>query len=121
MLYVAEFYAGLATKTISLLTKFGQNVTVTRAIVGTIDPVDGAGTAGTSTTFTAYAAVFNYRKNLVDGAQILSTDKKCLMQSGTEPMINDVVTTADGDFQVINVDPLTPAGTVVKYDVQLRS
>jgi hypothetical protein len=43
------------------------------------------------------------------------------MQSGNEPMINDVVTTADGDFHIVSVDPLTPAGTVVKYDVQLRS
>ncbi len=118
---VAEFYTGLANTTISLLTKFGQNVTVTRAVVGTVDPVDGTGTPGTSTTFTAYAAIFNYRKNLVDGVQVLSTDKKCLMQSGNEPMINDVVTTADGDFHIVSVDPLTPAGTVVKYDVQLRS
>ena len=118
---MAEFYASLASTAKRLLTTYGQTVTVTRYVAGAVDPVTSIGTAGTSVTFTSKGAVFNYSNSLVDNAEILSTDKKLILESTTEPQNNDVVTTATGDFTIISIKPLSPSGVVVIYDVQLRS
>lgn len=117
---MASFYERLASTALNLLTKYGQTVTVTRENVGTVDPITGEGTPAADTTFTAKGCVFNYNQALIDGAQIKSGDKKIILESTNEPMINDVVTTTEGDFTVISVKPTSPAGTVVIYELQVR-
>lgn len=118
---MADFYANLAATALRLLTKYGQTVTVTRDVVGTVDPITGAGTPGTPVTFTGKAAIFDYNVSLIDGVMIQASDKRMVIESTNEPQTSDVVTTATGDFTVVAVNPLSPAGTVVKYDVQIRS
>jgi len=116
-----SFYSNLALTAKKLLIKFGQTVTVTRYIEGSVDPVTGLGTAGTSVTFTGSGAVLNIDKSLVNGSSILSTDNKLLFESTTEIMTNDKVTANGVDYKALSVKPLNPAGIVVIYDVQIRS
>lgn len=120
---MAEFYSNFAALATRLIRLRGQSVTFTRAVSGTIDPITGEGTAGTPITFTGFGLVFDYEKRLVDGVQIQSQDKRLLLEPGVVqiPAIDDVATTVNGNFTVVNVSPLNPDGTVVKYDVQLRS
>jgi len=117
---VAEFYASLAATAKRLLTTYGQTVTITRSNVGTVDPITGAGTPAADTVFTAKGAVFGYNKALVDGVNVLTEDKRILIESTTEPKVNDLVATADGDYNVLAVSPLSPAGIVVVYELQAR-
>lgn len=122
---MAEFYDNFASLAQRLIRSRGQEVTFTRAVAGTVDPITGSGTSGTPITFTGYGLVFDYASTLVDGVQIQSQDKRLLLEpnltGGNVPKIDDVVTTANGNFTALRVEPLSPAGTVVKYDVQLRS
>lgn len=122
---MAEFYTNFAALATRLIRSRGQEVTFTRANAGTVDPITGIGTAGSNTTFTGYGLVFDYDQNLINGTQIQAQDKRLLLEPGLTgsniPKVDDVVTTTAGDFTVMNVSPLSPAGTVVKYDVQLRS
>lgn len=118
---MAEFYAGLALTAKRLLTTYGQTVTVTQSTGEVYDPATGLTTPGTNTSFTGVGAVFNYQSNRIDGVSIVTGDQKLLLESASEPQINAVITTADGTFNVMSVSPLSPAGIVVYYEVQLRS
>ena len=116
------FYTNLRDKTaLPLLKKYGQLMTVTRNIYGDIDAGTGTRAITSTTTFTAYGAVFDYNKNYVDNSNILMNDKRALIEGTTLPMVNDIVTTTDGDFAVINVNKLAPSGETVIYELQLRS
>lgn len=116
-----SFYQNLAATATRLLTKYGQTVTVTRDVVGTVDPITGQGTPGTPVTFTGKGAIFDYDIRLVDGVMIQATDKRLMLEAANAPEIGDVITTADGDYTAVSVNPTSPAGTVVKYDIQIRS
>lgn len=122
---MAEFYDNFAALASRLIRLRGQSVTFTRQVAGTIDPITGIGTAGAPITFTGFGLVFDYDQRLADGVQIQAQDKRLLLEpalsGGNLPAIDDVVTTANGNYTVVHVAPLAPDGTVVKYDVQLRS
>lgn len=122
---MAEFYDNFASLAQRLIRSRGQEVTFTRSVAGTVDPITGIGTPGNDITFTGFGLVFDYSSTLIDGVQIKAQDKRLLLEpnlsGGNVPMIDDVVTTANGDYTALRVEPLSPAGTVVKYDVQLRS
>lgn len=122
---MAEFYDNFASLAQRLIRSRGQEVKFTRAVAGSQDPITGVGTPGTSITFTGFGLVFDYQSTLIDGVQIQAQDKRLLLEpsltGGNAPQIDDVVTTANGNYTTLRVEPLSPAGTVVKYDVQLRS
>lgn len=117
---MSDFYTGLASTAKSLLSKYGQTVTLTRSVSGTVDPITGIGTAGTSTSFTANGAVLMFSKSLIDGTNILATDKRVLIDSDNKPMINDVITTSGGDLTVLAVNAIAPSGQAVIYEMQCR-
>jgi len=115
------FYSNLRDKTaLPLLKKYGQQVTVTRRIYGDVNPGTGARAVTSTTTFTAYCAVFNYDKSYVDNTNVLASDKRAIIDGKAMPLINDTVTTDDGDFTVLNVNKTGPSGEAVIYELHLR-
>jgi hypothetical protein len=115
------FYSGMQGVATELLTEFGQTITWSRTTGGTFDPAEGTTTGGTTTNYSGYGALFDFNSNLVDGDNIKATDKRLLLQSGDVPELNDVLTVNGTAYTVLNIEELNPAGTTVKYELQLRS
>lgn len=115
------FYADMQSLATELLTEFGQNATWSRTEGGTRDPATGNVTGGTTTNYSGYGTLFDFNTMLIDGEQILATDKRFLIESGDIPKVADKLTINSVVYTVIAVNELNPAGTVVMYELQLRS
>ena len=121
-----DFYTRMQQTANKLLQGKGQAVTITRQVSGTYDPATGAAIV-TTTTQTGTGAIFDYSDRNIDGELILSGDKQLLLSvvtAGgylTAPLVNDTVTDAGGVVRTITrVKALSPAGTTVLFDCNLR-
>jgi hypothetical protein len=111
-----------------LLSGFGQSVTITRRSAGTYSPSTGAATI-TSTTQTAKAVILPMGRKAKQGDSNIPADtRQCLLAalntSGTAltaPKVDDYLTDAAGlKYAVTAVEPLTPAGLDIIYDLAVR-
>jgi hypothetical protein len=118
---MSQFYTKLAATASSLLTKYGQTVTFSRAVGATFNPATGTDTGGSTSTWTGKGASFNYNSSEIDGAMIQESDIRLLAEAvATQPVIGDQVTVNSIAYHVVSVNETSPGGTVVKYDIQLR-
>jgi len=106
-----------------LIAKFGQLGAIRRA--GEPTGPDYDPTPGVDVDHDAHMAVLDYDSRDVDGTRILATDKYVLVAVGTLPIeigLSDKVVEADGTVYSIvpPLKPLSPAGTVVLYEIQAR-
>lgn len=77
----------------------------------------------TETNHTVLVAVMNYSNKEIDGTLIQETDKKIYMSTEgltVVPDVADTLTVEGAAHEIINVIPLSPAGTVVFYELQAR-
>lgn len=116
-----SFYSNLAATAKRLLDTYGQTVTINRTTGDSFNAVTGITTPGSPDNLTGSMAIFDYEVNLIDGINIQVGDMRGILESTNEPFINEVVTTADGNFNILKVKPLSPGGEVVIYELQLRS
>jgi hypothetical protein len=121
-----EFYAKMQATANRLLKGKGQSITLTRRTAGTYDPATGTA-AVTVTTQTAYGAMFEYGDKNIDGTLIKEGDKQLLLSAlnsaGTAlvaPALNDTVTINTVVYTVVRIKPLSPAGTTVLFDCNIR-
>lgn len=112
----------------------GQAITLTRIVAGTYNPTTGTVEGGGPVYQTTSGAVFEYTTFIRSGVRnesgtlILAGDKQLLLSpmkaDGTPldpPAVNDTVTLADGSvFTITSLAPLSPAGTPVYYDCNIR-
>jgi hypothetical protein len=105
----------------------GQAVTITRQSAGAYDPATGTA-AITTTTQSGTGVELDYTIRELDSTLIQQGDKKLLLSplnaagaALTKPEIDDTVTLADSSVWTIkNNRPLSPAGTVILFELQLR-
>lgn len=117
---MADFYSNLQKTASRLLKSKGQLLTFTRTVEVSFNPVTGVKTTG-DFTFTAYGAVFDYKVNEIDGELIQRGDIRLIVEkTNNSPLIGDIVKIDKVAQRVMNVTETSPAGTVVKYDVQMR-
>ena len=115
-----------------LLTEYGQAVTLTRSTVGAYDPATGTA-AVTTTTQAAIGAVFDYGLHASGATSILGSlikigDRQLLLSTKnaaggalTAPVIDESTVTIGGVVHTItHVKTLTPSGTAVLYDCNIR-
>jgi hypothetical protein len=121
-----EFYAKMQATANRLLKGKGQGITLTRQAAGAYDPATGTA-AVTTTTQTAYGAMFEYGDKNIDGTLIKEGDKQLLLSAlnsaGTAlvaPALNDTVTINTVVYTVVRIKPLSPAGTTVLFDCNIR-
>lgn len=115
-----SFYEGLKETASKLLQDKGQEVTFTRKPSNAFDPALGK-THTSTTTFTGYGASFDYKSSQVDGTLIIAGDIRLTLEAiTTAPVIGDDVEVDGVSYSVINVTKTSPAGIVVKYEIQLR-
>jgi hypothetical protein len=118
---VPDFYASLATTATNLLTSRGQTVSFSRDNVTSFNPVTGEETKGTAVTYSGQGAVFGYASTEIDGTDIQRDDKRMILEAvSTAPVIGDTATIDSVEHRVVDVDQVSPAGTVVIYKLQLR-
>ena len=121
-----EFYSKMQATANRLLKGKGQEITLTRQAAGAYNVATGTA-AVTTTTQTAYGAMFEYGDKNIDGVLIKEGDKQLLLSAlnsaGTAlvaPQLNDTVTINTVVYTVVRIKPLSPAGTTVLFDCNIR-
>lgn len=118
-------YDRAAATALRLLAKYGEDVTLRAYTVGTYDPETGTTTNTTADT-ARKAATFDYpRLNqgqvLAGQTLIQQGDRQCLMDAnGAAPTMADHVIVDSIEYVIKDIKTLSPAGTPVLYELQLR-
>jgi hypothetical protein len=77
----------------------------------------------TTTDYLCKLVVLNYEDSKIDGSLIRRTDKMIYLSTeglSITPTEADSIV-AETAYQIINIKPLSPAGTVVFWEIQARS
>lgn len=116
-----SFYDNMKKTATRLLTKFGQQVTLSRHVAGAYDPSTGSAVV-TVTDQSGIGAVFDYGSKDIDGMLILSGDKKLLLSATgiTAPQVDDTVTIGAIIYTVKGIKVEAPAGTPVLFECTIR-
>lgn len=124
-----SFYTRLQKTVNKLIKDKGQSITLTHVTPGTYNPATG-GVTNTTSTQAAFGAIIEWEARHIDGNLIKATDKQLLLSpfktdgtALTAPVLGDTVTDAAGVTYTL-VYPLktvSPAGTIVLFDVNLRA
>jgi len=117
-------YARTAATATRLLTRFGAIGAVRRSATTGGNAWDPSSGTTTTTDYPATMVVTTYTASEVKGTAILATDKKVLMAPGVAvvPGVTDTLVTPDGaTLNIVNVNPIKPASTLVMYEIQART
>ena len=121
-----EFYSKMQATANRLVKGKGQEITLTRQAAGAYNVSTGTASV-TTTTQKAYGAMFEYGDKNIDGVLIKEGDKQLLLSAlnsaGTAlvaPQLNDTVTINTVVYTVVRIKPLSPAGTTVLFDCNIR-
>lgn len=115
-------YAELAIIAASLLSEFGQSVTLRNFSVGGYDPLTG--TAAPTTSDVMRKAVpfdFGAGQTLGTGGLIQAGDKRLLLEVGVVPSLEDHILFGGMEYVIKGVGEVNPAGVPVVYDLHLRN
>jgi hypothetical protein len=111
------FYNRMQATATRLVTKFGRTVTLTREVEGAVDPASGTVTPGTPITYTGKGIDRDFNATEIDGSAVIRGDKQLILADPEQiPLMNDLY----GDYRVINVQEVTPAGINIIYRLQVR-
>lgn len=111
-------YEALKKRANPIIARFGMPVMVSRP--GGVDRVNGEEIVIPPTTFTIIGLREDYKPKEIDGTRVLNGDTKFLCQAVQAMKVGDVVTINNLDYRVVNTNPLSPASTVLLYQLQLR-
>lgn len=117
---MASFYASMAATSLRLLQKFGQSIVLARTTGEEIDPITGAVTAGTDASVTTTGVLLKYPDSMIDGTRILSSDRRMIISNEQVPQPSDKPTLNNQEWSIIGIETLSPAGTDVIYELQVR-
>lgn len=107
-------YAKAALSAVSLITKFGRDIT---RVAYTLD--DPPVTA--STTRVGALLDFGAGQTLERGTLIQASDKRLLLDANGEVNPQDHFIVGGKEFVIVSVGEVNPAGTRVLYDLHLRA
>lgn len=115
-------YTSIASGALQAIQDAGTTLTVTRSTVTSFDPSLGYTVPGADLVATGYGVQTAYRARDIDGTVIKRGDMRLLIGPGLsfEPAVNDVVTILSIDWNVVNVEQVSPAGTDCLYICQVR-
>jgi hypothetical protein len=115
-------YAEMAVDALEMLAEFGAAVTRRSHTTGTYDPATGS--ASTTTADTTRTGVFlgiNGGAQYVRGQLIQGGDKRLLLDASAAVALQDhFIDGAGGEWTIVSLDPIAPAGVAVLYDIHVR-
>lgn len=118
------FYADLATDAHELLAEFGMSMTLTRPSSSepTYDSATGVATPVAPLTYTVTGVKFEYSARERDGSLIQTGDQRVYLSTtgAVLPLPGDTLTIGSTVFRVMRAGAVSPAGTDLLYDVQVR-
>ncbi len=116
------FYSDLADTGLELLTEFGQDVTRCALTAGVYDPATGLVTP-TATDTTRKGALFDFGagQTLARGTLIQGGDKRLLLAATATVSPQDHFIIGGVEYVIVSIGEISPAGTVVLYDIHLRA
>lgn len=118
-------YSRVRNRASALIARFGQRGSIQRPGAPVSDPNEPWNAEpGAPVSVPCDMVVTSYAAREVDGTLILATDTKILISVrgvDSAPTTNDRIVDAKGkDYEVVNVDELSPAGTELMWTVQAR-
>lgn len=120
------FYSDLALVASSLLSQFGQKVTLRQFAADVYNPATSTNTPGASTDYSVNAAVFSFGTDETQfmGTIIHKEDRKMLMEhaaGGPTPTLKDRVIDSSGvTFTIISIKDTAPSGLPLIHTLHLR-
>ena len=114
-------YTALASVASQLLTSFGDDAVFSRTSGESYSVTTGKYSGGTPVSFTAKGARFDYNLQEINGQTILRDDVKLVVdtENGT-PQVDDSCVFDSITYRVMSVTALSPNGTDLYYELQLR-
>lgn len=103
------------------ITDKGQSVILTRNTPGTFDPATGTVTGDSTADEIINAVVTDYREDQIDDAAIKRGDKLLLISAKqAAPEMDDSITIDSLEYQIVDINTVSPGGTDILYKVQVR-
>jgi hypothetical protein len=102
-----------------LIANFGQTATLSK----TANTSTAYNPTRTTTTYTCTVAVLDFRNAEIDGTLVKRGDKKVYISTdglSVAPEVHDTLTIGSEIHAILAVMPISPAGTVVYWEVQAR-
>lgn len=112
-------YPATAATATRLLQRFGASCVLKRQTAGAYSPSTGSATPSTASLATT-AAVFAYDQKYIDGTLIKQGDQRAYLAPAVAPAQGDKLTWDGRDYAIVAVKPISPAGTPVLYEAQIR-
>lgn len=121
-------YPVAQAKAAAKIRKYGFAMTLTRAGVGTFDPVSGTTTGGTPQTWDVFGVKGRLGKlsrfsefGLVAGSDIQKGDVMVTLAAGVVvPLPEDILTMEGVDWRILANDGLDPGGVDLLYSLWVR-
>ena len=115
-------YAKLAARALRLLTKYGAPVTRMAYALGTYNPATSMATPSvTNTTRTGLLLDFGAGQTTERGTLIQGGDKRLLLDPTAGVTLGDAFVCNGTQYMVVSIGEINPAGTVVLYDIHLKT
>lgn len=112
-------YAASAALASRLIERFGAVAVLKRLADATYDPATSSASP-LVTNHATVAVVIDYDQRQIDGTLIRQGDRRAYMDAAEAPRQGDVLTWQGADLRVVAVRPLSPGGTAVLFEAQLR-
>jgi len=112
-------YTRTAATASRLIERFGAVAVLKHLGDATYDPATSTATPAV-TQHPTVAVVVDYDHRQIDGTLIRQGDRRAYMDASVAPRQGDVLAWQGADLQIVAVRPLSPAGTAVLYEAQLR-
>jgi hypothetical protein len=116
-----DLYNKLAATAARLINKYGQAVTLSRIVGGSVDPVTGAVVAGADGSIQAKGILLNYKAGDIDGTRIMQGDRMLVIDGYTFPLKTDVPQIgAEKLGSIVDIRSVSPGGTKIVHFLQMR-
>ncbi len=112
-------YADARSTAVELIAEFGQ----TGALRRTTSDADPFNPTQTTADHACTFAVLDYAKRDIDGTLIKQTDQMVYLSTSglaIAPETTDRLIVGGSSLTIVSVKPLSPAGTVVLWELQVR-
>lgn len=122
-------YDAILDKADTLLVNFGQTMTLVEVDQGTYNPDTGGHSGASTTNHSVTGVILEYSaraggNRLADGSLIEETDRKVLISPKGMTVVPQAgrhrLTVGSDTYEIVRVKQLSPAGTNVLYELQVR-
>lgn len=116
-------YGKAALTALRLIKRFGQSVIIRRTTTTGGNEWDPTSGTTQDVDYAAQAVVTDYKEGLIDGEAVKYGDKRIILAAkglSITPETTDKLIVGDVNFTIVRVTTVSPAGTIVVYELQAR-